>query len=61
MTKKYEPLKQSFIAEPPLDQAVMLINILVRQIEVGEQRKQEVLDACNFVIDRYDTKSKGGQ
>lgn len=48
-----EPLKMTFEANPPIDLSVKLINILQRQCEVDEKTKQAVIEACQYIVNKY--------
>jgi hypothetical protein len=48
-----EPLQRTFIADPPMDLSVQLINILQRQCEVDEQTKKAVIEACQYIVNKY--------
>lgn len=53
----YEPLQKTFVADPPSDEAVSLINILQRQCEVSEAQKKAVLKACKFIVENNEVES----
>lgn len=52
-----EPLMITYSADAPYDETVLLVNVLQKQCEVSDKRKQEVLAACKFILSLH--KEKG--
>lgn len=53
MSNEYTPLQLTFVADPPMDRSVLLINILQGQCEVSDEYQQAVIQACKFIVDKY--------
>lgn len=51
-------LKMTFRADPPSDDSVLLINILVRLIEESEYKKAAVIEACKFIVSKFEEQPK---